>query len=370
MKVIVDATTLDGKPSGATTRLAALGLAHQARGAVDVEYLVRPDSDPLPGLPCLAFDGMETPFRRAMAGSRLDHFLVERGADVFCAGALPLPKIKSVPTVLTMHDLRFLSPDAGQGLLRRLWGITNLRRNLGRASRVVAVSETTAGMLLERQPVKKKSLVVVPNAGTPGVERVLDVHEIGSFRRHADLSTRYVLALGPAEPHKRVEDLLELLAAVRSHEAGEDLALVLAGRVDMRRAFAYARLAERLHVASAFRMVGVLSKHELSVVLSGADAFVSAARHEGFAIPLVDAQRLAVPVVAVSGGSVAEVAGDGAWLAEPGDLAGLAAALLDATTPGDLREARLRAGLRRAEKWSWERSAVELESVWKDARKT
>jgi glycosyltransferase involved in cell wall biosynthesis len=225
-------------------------------------------------------------------------------------------------------------------------------------------------MLLERQLVKKNRIAVVPNAGTPGIERVADVHEIGSFRRHADLSTRYVLALGPAEPHKRVEDLLELLAAVRSHEAGADLALVLAGRVDMRRAFAYARLAERLGVASAFRMVGVLSKHELSVVLSGADAFVSAARHEGFAIPLVDAQRLAVPVVAVSGGAVAEVAGDGAWLAETGDLAGLAAALLDATTPGDLREARLRAGLRQAEQWSWERSAESLEDVWHESRES
>jgi glycosyltransferase involved in cell wall biosynthesis len=370
VKVVVDATMLDGGPSGAATRLAALGAEHLARGAVDVEYLVRPGTDPLPGLASVPCSGIDTPFRRFHAGARLEALLAERRADVYAAGALPLPRIRSVPVVVTVHDLRFLSADAGQGVLRRAWGVTALRRNLRGVARGVAVSETTSRALLEHRLLESHRVAVVPNAGTPGLERVADVHEIGDFRRRADLTTRYVLAIGPAEPHKRVEDLLEVLAAVRDHAAGADLALVLAGRIDARRAFALARLAESLGVASAFRMVGLLSLHELSVVLSGADALVSAARHEGFAIPVVDAQRLCVPVVAVAAGAVPEVCGDAAWLAEPGDLADLAAAVLGAVSPGDLRDARLRDGAVKAQRWSWSRSAEQLEAVWAAAAAT
>lgn len=367
MKVVVDATMLDDRPSGAATRLAALGAEHQIRGDVEVEYLVRPGVEPLPGLACLPCAGLDTPLRRFLAGPRLENLLAERGADVYSAGALPLPRIRKVPVVLTVHDLRFLSPEAGQGVLRRVWSATSLRRNLRNAARVVAVSESTSSALVERRLAEAGRVAVVPNAGTPGIDRVTDVHEIGEFRQRADLATRYILAIGPAEPHKRVEDLLTVLAGVRSHEAGADLALVLAGRIDARRAFALARLAESLGVASAFRMVGVLTKHELSVVLSGADALVSAAHHEGFAIPVVDAQRMGVPVVAVAAGALPEVAGDAAWLAEPGDLGGLASAVLGATTPGDFREARLSEGLRRGQQWSWSQSAEILETVWQDA---
>ena len=52
LRVLVDATMLDGGPSGAATRLAALGAAHVARGRVQVVHLVRPGLQPLPGLEC------------------------------------------------------------------------------------------------------------------------------------------------------------------------------------------------------------------------------------------------------------------------------------------------------------------------------
>ncbi len=367
MKVVVDATMLDGGPSGAATRLAALGLALRDRGDVDVLHLVRPGVDPLPRLACVPFEGATTPWSRARAGRRLDALLREHGADLFAAGALPLPRVDAAPVALTVHDLRFLDAAAGQGPLRRLWGATSLGRNLKRAARVVAVSGSTRDELVRRGLVDAARVDVVPNAATPGLDRIADVDAIARFRARAHIRTRYILALGPAEPHKHVEDLLEVLALVRAHEDGADLGLVLAGRTDPRYAFALARLADRLGVADAFRLTGVVPDDELAVAMSGADAVVSAARHEGFAIPLVDAQSMGVPVVAVAAGAIPEVCDDAAWLAQPDDLPGLAAAVLDAVTPGDLREARVADGYRKAARWSWERSADALAASWRAA---
>ncbi len=372
MRIVVDATMLDGKPSGAATRLEALHEALVVQmasepGALEVRYLVRPGADVLSGASCIPFEGLGTPFRRARCGSRLDALLTEQGAELFSAGALPMPHVRSVPSVLTLHDVRFMVPGAGQSWVRRIWAANLLRRNLRRATAVVAVSDSTRQAVLDRQLVAEGQVHVVPNAGTPGLERVYDIQALADFRRRVDLSSRYVLALGPAEPHKRIEDLIQVLAAVRQHEAGSDLALVLVGRTEARRAFGLARLAESLGVANAFRMTGVLPQNDLAIAMSGADALISAAHHEGFGIPAVDAQRLGVPVVAVRAGALAEVTDGAAWLSDPGDLAGLAAALLDATNPGDVREARLRAGMKAADRWSWDLSAGQLVKLWRDA---
>ena len=118
MKVLVDATMLDGQPSGAATRLKGLGAAHRDRGVVDVAHLVRPDVDPLPGLSCLPCPGMATPWGRMRAGRRLKALLASTGAEVLALGALPVAAVRAVPVALTLHDLRFLQEGPGVSLLR------------------------------------------------------------------------------------------------------------------------------------------------------------------------------------------------------------------------------------------------------------
>lgn len=365
MKVLVDATTLDGRPSGAATRLLALGRELDGRPDLEISYLVRPGVDPLPGLGTRPFAGTTTPAGRLLAGRRVGRLLAECGADLLAWGALPLPRPLPRPVVLTVHDLRLLDDPAGQGWLRRLWTATRLRADLRDAGGIVAVSETTARGLAERGLVAAERVSVVPNAGTPGLERVDDPDAMAAFRRQAELNSRYVLALGPIAPHKRPGHLLAALAAARAQPGCADLALVLAGRADPGRALTVARRAESLGLAGALRIVGELSDAQLATALSGADALVSAGRIEGFGLPVVDAQRLGVPVVGVAAGALPEVAADGAWLADPDDPEALGRALAAAVTPCAERDARLARGRELAARWSWRRSADALEVVWR-----
>lgn len=362
LRVLVDATMLDGGPSGAATRLAALGAAHAAAGRVDVVHLVRPGLDPLPGLHCEPFPRADTPLRRALAGRRLDALLAAQGARLLQCGALPLPAVRDAPVALTLHDLRFLRDEAPA--LRRLWVRTSLPRNLARAAHVVAVSRTTGDELLARGLVPPGRVTVVPNAGTPGLDHPASPDAIATLRRRLELNTRYVLAIGPVTAHKQPGALIAALAAARAPGGAEDLALVLAGRAQASAAEAAAQRASRLRVLPALRVPGPLSAADLAAALSGADALVVAGTVEGFAIPVVDAQRLGVPVVAVAAGALPEVVGDGGWLVPPGDEQALARALVAAVSPGRERDARLAAGLVAAARWSWEASAERLEALW------
>jgi len=363
LRVLVDATMLDGGPSGAGTRLRALGAAHAARGQVEVLHLVRPGCDPLPGLACLPLPSADTPLRRARAGPRLDALLAGLRAAVLQAGALPLPRVRAAPLVLTLHDLRFLRDDAPP--LRRMWARAALPRNLARAAHVVAVSRATADELAARDLVEPFRLTVVPNAGTPGLPREVPPDALAALRRRLGLNTRYVLSVGPVAPHKRPGALLAALAAARARPGGGDLALLLAGRADAQAAESVARRARELGVLEAVRVPGPLAPDELAAALAGADALVVASRVEGFSIPVVDAQSQGVPVVAVAAGALPEVVGDGGWLVPPDDAAAFGAALLAAVTPGELRAARLSAGRAAAARWSWDASAARLEALWR-----
>lgn len=366
MKIVLDATTLDGLPSGAATRMAALGAELQGRPDLELLHLVRPGCDPLPGLHCIPFAGMDSPWGRWRTGRRLDALLAAEGAHIFQAAALPLPALSACPTLLTVHDLRFLHDGASQGLLRRLWGAACLPANLRRAAGVVAVSESTATELQTRALGLQRAPTVVPNAPTPGLRRVQDVQALAALRRRADINCRFLLMVGPLAAHKRMGQALDLLAAVRQHEHGADLALLLLGRADPEATLTLARRAERMGLAHAVRVLGSVDDETLAAALSGAEALLLLGRSEGFSIPLVDAQALALPVVAVQAGALPEVAGDGAWLAPPDDLLGLASAVLHAVTPSDLREARLHRGLELAARWSWRRSADALHACWRD----
>jgi glycosyltransferase involved in cell wall biosynthesis len=364
VKVLVDATMLDGGPSGAATRLLGLGHALRARRGLRVVHLVRPDCAPLPGLDCLPFARADTPLRRALCGARLDALLAHERADVYAAGALPLPRVRAAPVVLTLHDLRFLHDDERSSLPRRLWARHRLPANLRRAARLVAVSHATADELVQRGLVGRERVDVVHNAGSPGLRRVDDPDRLAAVRRALGLNARYALALGPLTPHKRPGFLLAVLARARAAPEGADLALVYAGRSDAEASAALERRARAAGLAEHVRLVSAPDDEVLAALLGGSDALFVPGTSEGFSIPVVDAQRLSVPVVAARAGALPEVAGRHAWFAPAGDADAFATALLDAVRRGDARDERLARAAEAAQRWSWERSAEQLEQVW------
>ena len=83
---------------------------------------------------------------------------------------------------------------------------------------------------------------------------------------------------------------------------------------------ALARLAAAAGVGDAVHFHEGVSAEDLAALYRTADVFVSASAHEGFCVPVVEAMRFGVPVVARAAGAVPETAG-GAAVLVPGDSA-------------------------------------------------
>ena len=167
-----------------------------------------------------------------------------------------------------------------------------------------------------------------------------------------------LIFVGRIAPNKGHEHLIRLLAAMRGG-IDPEATLWLVGPPGPP---LYMRALQRLVDAlapGAVELAGPVSTAELLAYYRRADVFVCMSDHEGFGIPLVEAMRMEVPVVAYDAGAVAETLGGAGVLVrtrEPRFLAELVARVA-----GD---AELRLQLRRRQL----QRAAELESFPRDQK--
>ncbi len=134
-----------------------------------------------------------------------------------------------------------------------------------------------------------------------------------------------LVTIGRIAPHKRIDEVLRVFAcyrrgcapAARLVVAGSDGGFEPYGR-------ACRTLAERLGVAAAVDFAGVVPEAEKHALLARADCYLACTEHEGFCVPLVEAMRAGVPIVARAEAAVPETVGRGGVVVATRDHAVLA----------------------------------------------
>ena len=260
---------------------------------------------------------------------------------------------RSIPFVLTVHDLVFLDSAPRGRAARQVVGHRYQRLNVTRAAAaanaLVVPSEATAeaarrALPLRRDPVLIPHGVTPPAepAGAPGADRYVVALSGRDPRKRVDLALEAVLALGADAPRLKVLTAAGLPPGFEERAAGA----IAGGRVEL---------------------LGRLSREELWSVLSGASALVYPSVAEGFGLPVLEAMAVGVPVITGLAPATTEL-GDGAVLAIDGaDPVGSIAAALRrlATEPGLADELAAR-GRRRAAEFSWTRAAERYAALYRE----
>jgi glycosyltransferase involved in cell wall biosynthesis len=252
------------------------------------------------------------------------------GVDVLHCPTYYAPLRPRVPTVVTVHDLAVLRHAEAFPRWTRTYVPRAVPHMVRAATRVIAVSEFTAGEVEELLQVPRDRIRVVPN----GVEPVFTPD---GPRAEGD----YVLAVGTLEPRKNLARTIEATA-----RAGAELRVVGAeGWGDVHPAGA--------HVT----WLGRLDDGELARQYRGARCVVYASLYEGFGIPVLEALACGASVVTSRGGATEEVAGGQATLVDPYDVESIAAGI-DAAQPGDPAFARA---------FTWDETARRTREVYEEA---
>lgn len=116
-----------------------------------------------------------------------------------------------------------------------------------------------------------------------------------------------LLTVGRLAPHKRVEDVIRIVADLRDRGVEARLTLVGGATSDD-----YLQLlrqtVQQLDLLASVDFRGHVSDEALDQCYAAADLLVSASLHEAFCIPVLEAMQLGIPILLRSGTAASEVA--------------------------------------------------------------
>jgi glycosyltransferase involved in cell wall biosynthesis len=243
--------------------------------------------------------------------------LVRKGAIIAWSHLL------GVPVVLHLHAQMegFYGglPAFAQALTRRVFGCADVVVVIGPAARRFVVEELGV-------PPERVEVVIngVPAATQPR-------------RREVAGAVKQVLFLGNLDPHKGVPDLLAALARPEFDRAGIAVTIAGGGPLLAR----YREQALRLGLEDLVQFTGWCDQDQAAALLARADVLVLPSHKEVLPLVILEALANGVAVISTPVGEIPSVLTGGVHTlyVEPGDVAGLAAALQQVLHDAQLRRA-------------------------------
>ena len=290
---------------------------------------------------------------RLWFGLMVPRILRKHKADLFLSPDGFLSLSTSVPQLSVMHDLNFEHyPEDLPAAYSRYYR-SFFPRFAKKAARIVTVSEFSRQDIVKHYDVPEERVDVVHN-GVSAVYAPLAFDEQCAVREKLTGGEPYLICVGSMHARKNVARLL--LAFDRLAADHATIRLVFVGEQmfhDPRMEEAWAQVGHKDRVV----FTGRLGQQELRRTLGAAMALVYVSYFEGFGIPVAEAMKCGVPVVCANASSLPEVAGDAALYCDPFDVDDIARAMLTIISDPALRERLSAAGLQRAERYTWERTA-------------
>jgi glycosyltransferase involved in cell wall biosynthesis len=156
-----------------------------------------------------------------------------------------------------------------------------------------------------------------------------------AVREEITAGAPYFVYVGSLHPRKNIIRLLQAYDEYR--KTGGNYAMVIAGGAywwNKKMDSEFNKLAYGKEVI----FTGHLPLERLTKVIGGANALTYVSYFEGFGIPLVEAMRCGVPVIAAKATSLPEVGGDAALYCDPLDIKDITNALIQMSNSHDARQ--------------------------------
>ncbi len=289
---------------------------------------------------------------KALTETTLLGAIATREVDLIHSVALTAPLWTRAANVVTIADTTWLDGDRPD-LTTRLWRalVPPIAR---RADRVIAISQHSAGDVVERLGVPSTRVDITPLGHRPGSgARPLAEPELR--RRHSLGDGPIILMVGTRKPHKNVLGLLRAMPAVL--QARPDAVLVLAGNPTAHEPELLAER-DRLKLQGSALFLQFVDDEELEGLYAAADCLVLPSFNEGFGLPLLEAMGRGLPVACSNVSALPEVAGSAARYFDPTRPEQISAALAELLGDPELRRRLAAEGRRREASMTWEATAA------------
>ncbi|MCB9167481.1 MAG: glycosyltransferase family 4 protein [Flavobacteriales bacterium] len=299
---------------------------------------------------------------RIWAERMLPPVLRRLNADLLLAPDGILSLRARLPQIAVIHDLNFEAHPDDLPRAYRNYYRSRFPRFARKAERIITVSAFSKADIVERYGVPAERIDVVHNGVSDVFRPSMEEEQVEARRRLAG-GRPYFVCVGSLHPRKNIARLLTAFDRVAQDHP--EVHLVIIGEAfwwDARMKAAWSDLRHKDRVS----FTGRLDQAELRDALAAALALVYVSYYEGFGIPVAEAMRCGVPVIAADATSLPEVAGEAALYCDPYNVDDIARAMNDLIASPELRQRLMKAGPERAIRYDWDRTA---EGVWQSLMK-
>ena len=348
--------------SGVGNYVAGL-LNELVEAADDIELIVYEDpTNRVPDVP--PFKLRRIPIYSSKYSVRAQVELVYRcrrdNIDVFHSPFYVVPFVAPCPTVVTLHDLiPFLFAIYSWP---KQWMVKiGYRAAAFRAAHVITVSDATARDAHKFLGIPINRISVVHNAiSSEHFHTNANRDELSLLRRKYGIMPPFIVIQNPRNWRtKNLAAAFEVLALTQKQTTTKFQTVVYGPGPKLNTVFS------GLNLGSDVIQTGFVLAEELGMLFRQARAFLLTSLYEGFGLPLVEAMSCGCPVVTSNGGSLAEIAADGAQVFNPTDVQGMSRAVTALLCNAEERERWRTRALERASHFSWRKAAQQTAAVYR-----
>ena len=285
--------------------------------------------------------------RHAIEQAVLPWLIRKHGIDILHSMGYVCPLFASSLHIVTIHDMLYKRHPEYLPTGKRVFWQVFIPLSVRRATKVVAVSETTRQDVIKFLRAAPEKVVSIPSGINP-VETAT-AEQIAAVRQRYGIRGSYILTVGCGK-HKRV-DLIE-----NSLRELSGLQLVVTGLPDSGVIPANA--------PEAVRYLGFVNSEDMPPLYAGARAYVTASEMEGFGFTVLEAMMADTPVICSDAGSLPEICGDAALIVYAQDAREYAQAIKKVCFGEEIRDELIARGRRRVREFPWSASAEKHLSLY------
>lgn len=300
------------------------------------------------------------PGRAALLAWKTIHWppinLFAGNVDLFHFPNYILPPLSSGKSVVSIHDMSFMIYPEYSDTRNRKYLTARIKNTVARADAIITGSKFSGDEMSELLHINPDRIFPVYH-GISDDFSPSDETTVETVKKELNIGKPYILTVGTLEPRKNTVFLIDLFEKLTDFDG----CLVIAGMPGWK----YDPILDKMKNSSRaedIHYVKYVTDTQLPALYSGADLFIFPSVYEGFGFPPLESMACGTPVISSTGGSLAEVLGQGAVLLDSFDQDRWLEAARKLLFDTSQRSKLIENGKKHAAQFTWANSA---ENTWK-----